>query len=189
MENTIILGCFFLVDQIDHDKIYNTTPCAEPNRFIMWHQFWSCRSKWLNMFLSTLHQWWPYWTMPRWRIKWKHFPRYWPFVVPAQRPVTRSFEAFFGLRLNKRLSKQSWGWWFETLSCPLWRHRNANAWNTQMHRMKSSCPKSQEICKCPNFSCGNDSWENTIQPHMTVIEETTKSGTDPKNDMHKALDE
>ena len=32
----------------------------------------------------------------------------------AQRPVTRSFEFSFGLRLNKRLSKQSWGWWFET---------------------------------------------------------------------------
>ena len=43
---------------------------------------------------------------------------------PAQRPVTRSFDAFFDLRLNKRLSKQSWGWWFETLSRPLWRHCN-----------------------------------------------------------------
>ena len=42
----------------------------------------------------------------------------------AQRPVTRSFDVFFDLRLNKRLSKQSWGWWFETLSCSLWRHRN-----------------------------------------------------------------
>ena len=39
-------------------------------------------------------------------------------------PVTRSFDVFFDLRLNKRLSKQSWGWWFETLSRPLWRHRN-----------------------------------------------------------------
>ena len=28
---------------------------------------------------------------------------------PAQRPVTRSFDAFFDLRLNKRLSKQSFG--------------------------------------------------------------------------------
>ena len=37
-------------------------------------------------------------------IKWKHFPRYWPFVrgnspipgeFPAQRPVTRSFDVFF----------------------------------------------------------------------------------------------
>ena len=31
-----------------------------------------------------------------------------------QRPVTRCFDVFFDLRLNKRLSKQSWGWWFET---------------------------------------------------------------------------
>ena len=44
---------------------------------------------------------------------------------PAQRPVTRSFDVFFDLRLNKRLSKQKWGWWFETLSRPLWRHCNA----------------------------------------------------------------
>ena len=30
----------------------------------------------------------------------------------------------FYLRLNKRLSKQLWRWWFETLSCSLWRHCN-----------------------------------------------------------------
>ena len=43
---------------------------------------------------------------------------------PTQRPVTRSFDVFFDRRLDKRLIKQSWGWWFETLSCPLWRHYN-----------------------------------------------------------------
>ena len=43
---------------------------------------------------------------------------------PAQRPVARSFDVFFDLRLNKRLSKQSWGWWFETILRLLWRHRN-----------------------------------------------------------------
>ena len=48
-----------------------------------------------------------------------------PGELPAQRPVTRSFDVFFDLRLNKRLSKQSRGWWFETPSRPLWRHRNA----------------------------------------------------------------
>ena len=47
-----------------------------------------------------------------------------PGEFPAQRPVTRSFDVLFDLRLNKRLSEQSWGWWFETLSRPLWRHRN-----------------------------------------------------------------
>ena len=49
-----------------------------------------------------------------------------PGEFPAKRPATWSFDGFFDLRLNKRLSKQSWGWWFETLSRLLWRHRNAN---------------------------------------------------------------
>ena len=43
---------------------------------------------------------------------------------PAQRPVTRSFDVLFDLSLNKPLSKQWWGWWFETLARPLWRHCN-----------------------------------------------------------------
>ena len=43
---------------------------------------------------------------------------------PAQRPATRSFDISFALRLNKRLSKHSWGWWSEAPSCPLWRHCN-----------------------------------------------------------------
>ena len=47
---------------------------------------------------------------------------------PAQRPVTRSFGVVFDLRLIKRLSKHSRGWWFETLSRPLWRHCNGK-WN------------------------------------------------------------
>ena len=42
----------------------------------------------------------------------------------AQRPVTRSSDVFFDMRLNIRLSKQSWGWWFETPLCSLWRHCN-----------------------------------------------------------------
>ena len=43
---------------------------------------------------------------------------------PTQRPVTRSFDVLFDLRPNKRLSKQSRGWWFETPSCSLRRHCN-----------------------------------------------------------------
>ena len=65
-------------------------------------------------------------------IKWKHFPRYWPFVRGIHRsPVNSPHKGqwhgafvFFDLRLNKWLSKQYWGWWFEKLSRPLWRHRN-----------------------------------------------------------------
>ena len=43
---------------------------------------------------------------------------------PSQGPVTRSFHAFFDLRLNKRLSKQPRRRWFETPSRSLWRHSN-----------------------------------------------------------------
>ena len=67
-------------------------------------------------------------------IKWKHFPRYWPFVrgihrsrwFPAQRPVTQSFDVFFDLPLNKRLNEQPLGWRFETPSWSLWRHGNVH---------------------------------------------------------------
>ena len=44
---------------------------------------------------------------------------------PAQRPVTRGFDVFCDQRPNKWLSKQSWGWWFEMHSPPLWHHCNA----------------------------------------------------------------
>ena len=47
-----------------------------------------------------------------------------PDEFPAQMPVTRSFDVFFDLRPNKRLSKQPWGWWFETPSWSLWRQCN-----------------------------------------------------------------
>ena len=47
-----------------------------------------------------------------------------PGEFPTQRPVTRSFDVFFHLRLNKRLSKQPGGWWFETPPWSLWRQCN-----------------------------------------------------------------
>ena len=66
--------------------------------------------------------------------KLKHFPRYWPFLQRIhrspvnsphiQRPVTLSFDVFFDLSLNKRLSKQSRRCWFETGLRSLWRDCN-----------------------------------------------------------------
>ena len=47
-----------------------------------------------------------------------------PGEFPTQKPVAQSCDIFFDLRLNKRLSKQSWGWWFETQSHPSWRQCN-----------------------------------------------------------------
>ena len=66
-------------------------------------------------------------------IKWKHFPRYWPFVRGIHRwPVNsphkgqwrRALMFSFICALNKRMSKQLLGWWFETPSRSLWRHCN-----------------------------------------------------------------
>ena len=44
--------------------------------------------------------------------------------IPLTKASDTEFDVFFDLRLNKRLSKQSRGWWFETPSHPLWRHCN-----------------------------------------------------------------
>ena len=63
--------------------------------------------------------------------------------IPLKKPVTRSVDVFC-LCLNKRLSKQSWGWWFETQSRPWWRHNNV--WGnitTKSHSIRlteTSCP-------------------------------------------------
>ena len=71
-------------------------------------------------------------------IKWKHFPRYCAFCAwnslvigefSAQRPVTRSSDVFFDLRLNRELTKQWRRRWFETPSLPLWRHCNVKPLN------------------------------------------------------------
>ena len=61
-------------------------------------------------------------------IKWNHFrvtgPLCGEFHLPSQRPVTPIFDVFVDLSLNKRLSKQSRRWWFETPSCSLLRDCN-----------------------------------------------------------------
>ena len=56
---------------------------------------------------------------------------------PWQTPVTRSFKGFFDLRLNKRLSKHSGGWWFKTPSRSLWRH--CNVWICWHIQVRSAC--------------------------------------------------
>ena len=93
-------------------------------------------------------------------MKWKHFPRYWPFVwgihrcpvnSPHKWPVTRSFDVFFDLRLNKQLSKQWWGWWFDTLSCPLWRHRNGLERSTLTRWVTSNLLICQQLTSSLNL--------------------------------------
>ena len=57
---------------------------------------------------------------------------------PSQRPVTRSFDVSLICALNKRLSEQSWGWWFETPSQSLWRHCHEHKlWQFQKRTTKT----------------------------------------------------
>ena len=62
-------------------------------------------------------------------IKWKHFTRNWPFFHRSRwSPRTKASDAelrcFLWSALNKRLSKQPWGWLFETPSWSLLRQCN-----------------------------------------------------------------
>ena len=67
---------------------------------------------------------------------------------PTQRPVTRSFDIFFDLCLNKRMSKQSRRWWFETPLRALWRY-----WNANMHADMFMCIQFHFTNELFLFSC------------------------------------
>ena len=82
------------------------------------------------------------------------------FTGPLWIPHTKASDAevwcFFDLRLNKRLSKQSWGWWFQTLSRSFWRHCNGVG-----------------ACSVPRH-CLNQRWVIFIQTLRTT--ETSQNG-------------
>ena len=119
-------------------------------------------------------------------IKWKHFLRYWPFVrgihwPPVNSPRKGQWRGalMFSLicALNKRLSKQSWGWWFDTPSRSLWRHCNGRMENpiwtltfteteslplTLFHRHKWVLPLSNS----PNVTC--NTMHGDAQPPLQI---------------------
>ena len=95
-----------------------------------------------------------------------------PDEFPTQRPVTRSFDIFFDLRLNKRLSKQSWGWWFETPSWSLWRQCNGD----------NHCSVAvTQACQGPGFLRIfrvniHVSWNKTIETwYLTGLQHSSKA--------------
>ena len=85
-----------------------------------------------------------------------------PGEFPPQRPVARSFDVFFDLRLNKHFNKRSWYRWFETPSRSLQRHCNAHSnectWNG---RFQDCHHYSQgiQLCNCSNPRA--TSWQMT----------------------------
>ena len=96
-------------------------------------------------------------------IKWKDFPRYWPFVrgihrYPMNSPHKGQWRGalmcvFICVWINGWVM---WGWWFETLSRPLWRHCNGKGYheikslyNTQKGSLLIS--KSQKCCTISGY--------------------------------------
>ena len=58
-------------------------------------------------------------------IKWKHFPRYWPFVLGIHRsPLTKASKAELWCFLLSAPETNETPGWFETPSRSLWRHCN-----------------------------------------------------------------
>ena len=70
---------------------------------------------------------------------------------PSQRPVTRSLDVFFDLRLNKLLSKQSRRRWYETSWCSLWRHCYV-PWPTQVAKVSVAITLTHVPSKYPDLS-------------------------------------
>ena len=94
-----------------------------------------------------------------------------PGEFPAQRPVTRRFDVFFDLCLNKRMSKQPLGWWFEMPLCPLWRRFNDSIWVVLSQKQVSRAGTSNYIpqylwdvitCPCP--------WYLLLAQHSSYIQ-------------------
>ena len=98
-------------------------------------------------------------------IKWKHFPRYWPFVrgIPTHWPVTRSFDVFFDLCLNKRLSKQLWGWWCGTT---LWRH--CNGWYYVPSLRTHIVPGLNHHCTCRWHNYVKTLYDTLLTTQLTI---------------------
>ena len=135
-------------------------------------------------------------------IKWKHFPRYWPFGLRIHRSQVNSLHKgqwratlMFSLiyALNKRLGKQLWGWWFETPSCSSWRHWNVltvmlmyvsigsssmtNSSRFMLGTFRSTLTPSLQAVELVNLQYNNKTWDSSANAHspMSTCTETETS--------------
>ena len=97
---------------------------------------------------------------------------------PSQRPVTRSFDAFFDPRLGKRWSKQPRRRWSETASRLLWRHFNGMERVHQdtkvcifkLNYITVECSAFPKYIKCNNFVIrSNLRQHHKISPNISIF--------------------
>ena len=117
-----------------------------------------------------------------------------PGEFPAQKPVTRSFDVFFDLSLSKPLSKQSWGWRFETLPRPLWHDVTVSEINMvrsgpvpgmkgpgQPKKTWDECVK-QDMKVCGRSEAGTQDWVSWRSSEKNSRQEPTPSyGSAPQS--------
>ena len=113
---------------------------------LIWSFHWRSAIVCLIMFLDVI--------LTMWCLCWFYWSFYW-WIKDVQ-----SINHFFDLYMNKRLSDQPRGWWFETPSRPLWRHCNDidkfcydYSWcNTWMFNMMTS--SNGNIFRVTGHLCG-----------------------------------
>ena len=109
-------------------------------------------------------------------IKWKHLPRYWPFVREIHRsPAMSQHKGQWRGALMFSLIcawingwvKQSWGWRFETPSCPLWSHCNVKTQPPHNHHPQGEFCFTQSYKK--SMATGNRSHPTLIANIYSMI--------------------
>ena len=105
-----------------------------------------------NQWLAIKSTYWQVWETQHLQ-SWSEQDRFLLAKFLPQRPVMWSFDVFFDLRLKKWLSKQSWGWWFETPPCSLWHQCNAVGlhWKPRVVMCTINCHND-------NFQCHHWWW-------------------------------
>ena len=137
-----LLGAKLLPEPIMIKTIVNVWQTTKPHCVKSMHAELICENGTMHLHFASLFTWW--------RHQMETFSTLLAICAgnspvtgefPSQWPVTRSFDVFVDLRLSKRLSKQSRGWWVEMPLHSLWRHCNeisygVSCWNPPSREMK-----------------------------------------------------
>ena len=128
-------GDFSVVSFVTHTHMCNRSHFSSTTHGGHWNarmRHWSWQWRW-----SKLEHKWSRLEKSWWRHQMETFSALLVFVrgihrSPVNSPHTGQCRGALMFRLicalNKRLSKQSWGWWFEMPSRSLWRHCNETFW-------------------------------------------------------------
>ena len=91
--------------------------------------------------------------------------------IPRTKASDAELWCFLWSGPNERLSKQSWGWWFETPLRPLWRHSNDSekCWIEWVVWPEKQGPVSP-VRQCHrNFASGCRTWKIEGWNHVCVV--------------------